>query len=81
MRGGDTLLTAAEVEAFTTVQETGKPTISRHLVYMWRGAGLLEPKGARGRSPLYRWDEVQAVEAQMAKRAWQANNHRARRAA
>lgn len=79
--GGDTLFTAAEVEAFTTVEATGRPTISRHLIYMWRAAGLLKPSGARGRSPLYRWDDVQAVEARMAKRAWRANNHRARRVA
>jgi hypothetical protein len=77
----DRLLTAAEVETVTTIPETGKPAISRHLVYMWRAAGLLEPRGMRGRSPLYRWSDVVTVDARMARRAIYANNHRARRAA
>lgn len=78
---GETLVTAVEVERLTTQQATGKPTVTRHLVYVWRGMGLLEEQGKRGRSPLYRWGDVTEVERTMARRAWQANNHRARRAA
>jgi hypothetical protein len=80
---GETLVTAVEVERLTTDDELddAKPSISRHLVYMWRGMGLLEPQGKRGRSPLYRWGDICDVERRMAKRAWSANNHRARRVA
>jgi hypothetical protein len=40
------------------------PTVSRHLVYMWRSSGRLKERGKRGRSPLYRWGDVVKLEAQ-----------------
>lgn len=52
----DTLLTAVEIEQLM-------PTVSRHLVYLWRGTGRLEQRGKRGRSPLYRWRDVAELEA------------------
>lgn len=54
--GNDTLLTAAEIERHL-------PTVSRHLVYVWRGLGRLQERGKRGRSPLYRWGDVIKLEA------------------
>lgn len=51
----DTLVTAVQIE-----QQI--PTVSRHLVYVWRAAGKLMAKGKRGRSPLYRWGDVLDVE-------------------
>lgn len=51
----DAKVTAAEVERLI-------PTVSRHLVYVWRAAGKLEPTGMRGRSPVYRWGDVLDVE-------------------
>lgn len=47
----------------TAVQIAEKiPSVSRHLVYVWRGQGKLQPQGRRGRSPVYRWSDVVAVE-------------------
>lgn len=51
----DAEVTATEIEQLL-------PTVSRHLVYVWRRAGKLEVKGRRGRSPLYRWGDVVDVE-------------------
>lgn len=51
----DAMVSAAEVERLI-------PTVSRHLVYVWRAQGKLSPAGRRGRSPLYRWCDVVAVE-------------------
>lgn len=51
----DVLVTAVQIEAEL-------PTVSRHLVYVWRAAGKLQPQGKRGRSPLYRWGDVIDVE-------------------
>lgn len=53
----DALVTAVEIE-----QEL--PTVSRHLVYVWRANGRLEVRGKRGRSPLYRWGDAVALEAE-----------------
>jgi DNA-binding transcriptional MerR regulator len=36
--------------------------VSRQLVNYWRSAGLLQPVGTRGRSPLYRLGDVLKVE-------------------
>lgn len=54
--GADQLVTAVEIQHLM-------PTVSRHLVYMWRGTGRLAERGKRGRSPLYRWGDVTALEA------------------
>ena len=54
--GPNTKLTAAQIERQL-------PTVSRHLVYMWRSAGKLQEQGKRGRSPLYRWGDVVKLEA------------------
>lgn len=51
----DRLVTAAEIAVLI-------PTVSRHLVYVWRGTGKLTERGKRGRSPLYRWGDVTALE-------------------
>jgi len=37
--------------------------VSRQLVNYWRRTGLLQPVGARGRSPLYRLGDILQVEA------------------
>lgn len=39
------------------------PTVSRHLIGMWRHGGKLAPKSKRGRSPLYDWADICRVEA------------------
>lgn len=36
--------------------------IDRHLIYVWRSDGKVKPVGKRGRSPLYRWADLVAVE-------------------
>lgn len=36
--------------------------IDRHLIYVWRSEGKVAPVGRRGRSPLYRWADLVAVE-------------------
>lgn len=55
MAGDDTLLTATEASKLI-------PSVSPHLIYVWRGQGKLQSRGKRGRSPLYRWADVVAVE-------------------
>lgn len=52
----DALVTATEAAA-------GLPDVSRHLIGMWVRHGKLNVKGHRGRSPLYRWGDIVAVEA------------------
>lgn len=52
----DALVTATEAAA-------GLPDVSRHLIGMWVQHEKLTPKGRRGRSPLYRWGDIVAVEA------------------
>lgn len=52
----DTLVSAVQIER-------QMPTVSRHLVYVWRGLGRLKERGKRGRSPLYRWGDVVKLEA------------------
>lgn len=52
----DALVTATEAAA-------GLPDVSRHLIGMWVQHGKLQAKGHRGRSPLYRWGDIVAVEA------------------
>lgn len=70
----DALLTATQLATWFKV-------ISVPLIGMWRHNGHLEVKDWKGRSPLYRYGDVEQVEARMAKAAWEANNHRARRVA
>ena len=53
----DALVTAVEIESKLV-------TVSRHLVYVWRGSGRLKARGKRGRSPLYRWGDVVKLEAE-----------------
>lgn len=36
--------------------------IDRHLIYVWRAAGKIEPVEKRGRHPLYRWCDLVQVE-------------------
>jgi hypothetical protein len=55
--GGETLVTALQASRIL-------PTVSRHLIYVWRAQGKLHPHGMRGRSPLYRWSDITAVERQ-----------------
>lgn len=50
----DALVTAAEAASLLP--------IDRHLIYVWRAAGRIEPVGKRGRSPLYRWCDLVQVE-------------------
>jgi hypothetical protein len=38
------------------------PGVSRQLIAMWRRNNKLKPAGKRGRSPLYRWGDIIAVE-------------------
>jgi hypothetical protein len=54
----DALVTATEAASVM-------PSVSKHLIGMWVANGKLEAKGRRGRSPLYRWGDVLAVEATM----------------
>jgi hypothetical protein len=68
--GGETLVTATEASKLL-------PSVSPHLVYVWRAAGKLHPRGMRGRSPLYRWSDIVAVEWQT--RAADPAGQRARR--
>lgn len=68
----DALLTATQLTNWFKV-------ISVPLIGMWRRKGHLEVKGYAGRSPLYRYGDVVEVERRMARAAWRANNHRARR--
>lgn len=51
----DTLVTAVQIE-----QQI--PTVSRHLVYVWRATGKLHMVDKVGRSPRYRWGDVLDVE-------------------
>jgi len=53
--GDDTRVTAAEAALLLG-------DVSRHLIYFWVAAGKLAPVGKRGRSPLYRWGDLVAVE-------------------
>lgn len=36
--------------------------VCRHTIAWWRATGRIKPVGRRGRSPLYRWGDVLAVE-------------------
>lgn len=53
----DELVTAADIARLI-------PSVSRHLVYVWRAQGKLTAKETRGRSPLYRWGDALAVEVE-----------------
>ncbi len=64
-------LTATEAAAILPV--------SVPLISIWKAKGKLKPVGQRGRSPLYRWGDLVAVERAQALAAAAANNHRARR--
>lgn len=65
----DALVTASEAA-------TVLPDVSRHLIAMWVRAGKLAPAGQRGRSPLYRWGDVLAVEATMRRSPYSSRNPR-----
>jgi hypothetical protein len=39
------------------------PGVSRQLICMWRKNGKLQPRGQKGRSPLYAWDDIITTEA------------------
>jgi hypothetical protein len=39
------------------------PSVSRHLICVWRAQGRIRIQGKRGRSPLYDWAELCHVEA------------------
>jgi hypothetical protein len=54
----DALVTATEAASVM-------PDVSKHLIGMWVANDKLKPRGRRGRSPLYRWGDLVAVEAQM----------------
>jgi hypothetical protein len=74
---------AMDMDALVTAKQASDwiEVVSIPLILMWRRAGHLAVRGQSGRSPLYRLGDVYDVERRMAKRAWQANNHRARRVA
>lgn len=42
---------------------------TRFAVGMWRARGKLQPAGRRGRSPLYRWADLVALERDTSRRA------------
>lgn len=54
-----------DLDAEVTAAEAASqlPQISRQLIAMWVKAGKLTPCGRTGRSPLYRWGDILAVEA------------------
>jgi hypothetical protein len=49
----------AEVTAVEAASVLG---VDRHVIYMWRALGKVDPVGSRGRSPLYRWGDLLGVE-------------------
>lgn len=51
----DALVTATEASAHL-------PDVSRHLIAVWAHQGKLAKRGNCGRSPLYRWGDILAVE-------------------
>jgi predicted site-specific integrase-resolvase len=53
------IVSLAEVTAAEAARLLG---IDRHLIYVWRGKGKVAPVGKRGKSPLYRWADLVAVE-------------------
>jgi hypothetical protein len=53
-----------DLDAEVTAVEASKMLgVDRHVIYMWRALGKVEPVGSRGRSPLYRWGDLLAVES------------------
>jgi hypothetical protein len=77
--GVSTMDRDAQVTASQAVAVLGEGMVSLALICMWRRKGHLKPVGKRGRSPLYRWGDILAVETRMARAAVAANNPRARR--
>lgn len=55
----DALVTAREAEDYPALRANH---VSRFLIGMWKRLGKLEPKGQRGRSPLYRFGDILEVE-------------------
>jgi hypothetical protein len=53
----DALVTAAE--AASLMRQAG---VTRHMIYMWVRAGKVQPRGMRGRFPLYRWGDLLQAE-------------------
>ena len=53
-----------DFEALVTPAEilTQMPDLERHTITMWAQRGKLTAKKHRGRTPLYRWGDVLAVE-------------------
>lgn len=54
------------------------PDLTRHTIAMWVQRGKLQPRGRRGRTPLYRWGDVLAVERDT-RRNPKSSRHRDRR--
>jgi hypothetical protein len=54
------------LNALVTATEaaTRLPDVSRHLIGMWERLGKIQRHKMRGRSPLYRWGDILAVEAE-----------------
>lgn len=55
----DAQVSAREAADYEPLKKAG---VCRHLIGMWKTLGKLMPVGQRGRSPLYRWGDVLAVE-------------------
>jgi hypothetical protein len=55
----DAQVSAREAAGYPPMINAG---VCRHTIAWWRTAGHIEPVGQRGRSPLYRWGDVLAVE-------------------
>lgn len=55
----DALITARDAERYPPLAAA---RVTRRLVYEWRADGRLTPAGQRGRSPLYRFGDILAVE-------------------
>lgn len=55
----DAHVSAVEAAGYRPMKTAG---VCRHLIYFWRAEGKLRQVGRRGRSPLYRWGDVLAVE-------------------
>lgn len=72
-------VTVARDELVTATEASLLLPISVQLISMWRSSGKVTPVRMRGRSPLYRYADLEAVERDMREAAAAANNHRARR--
>lgn len=71
----DAQVSAREAADYPPLKSAG---VTRHLIYVWRGLGKLEPVAQRGRSPLYRFGDILAVERDTRR---SGASHRGRRVA